>query len=41
MPVVPRPAIDGGAVTGELLKVQDPELRGALAELFAHAQSTR
>ena len=39
--VPPRPPIDDGAVAGELLKVHDPELRGALAELFAHAQSTR
>ena len=40
-PLPPRPPIDGGAVAGELLRVEDPELRGALAELFAHAQSTR
>jgi hypothetical protein len=40
-PAPEPPPIDDGAVTAALLQVRDPELRGALAELFARSRARR
>lgn len=40
-PPPPRPPVDGTAMVEALQKVSDPELRAALAELFARASTAR
>jgi hypothetical protein len=40
-PTEALPPVDGGKVVAELLQVKDPELRAALAELFARARAMR